>query len=201
VAPDKKGALEEGATIVFVDESGFSERPPVRRTWAPVGHTPVIRHHFNWKRLGAIGVIACKADGSDLRLLLDLRPGSIDKFVVADFVAKLRNEIAGPVVLIWDGLPAHRSIVVKDQVSQFDSWHIEFLPGYAPELNPVEYLWSVLKGKDLANFCSDSLEQIEQKIEQATCRISAEPDIIRGFLKASSLYNDGTLATSTRKSL
>ena len=172
----------------------------MHRTWAPKGVTPVIRHHFNWKKLGAIGTIACKADGSELRLLLHLEPGSIDKDVVAKFLVALHNEIAGPVVLIWDGLPAHRSNVVKDQVSRFGNWQIECFPGYAPELNPVEYFWSVLKGKDLANFCSDALWQIEQKIQQAACRISDEPDIIRGFLKASTLYNNSTLATSKDES-
>ncbi|MBI2843294.1 MAG: transposase [Armatimonadetes bacterium] len=199
VASDKKGAQDNGATIVFIDESGFSERPPVRGTWAPVGQTPVIRHHFNWKSLGAIGMIAQKCDGSDPRMLIDIEPGSINKDVLVKFLPELHREIEGPVTLLWDSLPGHRSNIVKDQVSQYKDWQIEFLPAYAPELNPVEYLWSALKGHDIANFCSDALWQVEQKISQAADRIGNEPDILRGFLKASTLYDDSTLATSKDK--
>ena len=200
MAPDKKGARSSGGTIVFIDESGFSERPPVRSTWAPVGQTPVIRHHFNWKSLGAIGVIAVGSDGGEPHLLMHLEPGSINKDVIVEFLPALRNEINGPVVLLWDRLPGHRSNIVKDQVGQYEDWQIEFFPGYAPELNPVEYLWSALKGKDIANFCSDALWQVEQKVRQAADRIGDEPHIIRGFLKASTLHDDSTLATSKDES-
>lgn len=196
MAPDKKGAQERGATIAFIDESGFSERPPVRTTWSPVGQTPVIRHHFNWKSLGAIGVIAIGPDGSDLRLFLDVVPGSINKEVLVEFLPRLRREIEGPVTLLWDSLPGHRSNIVKDQVSQYEDWQIEFFPGYAPELNPPEYLWSAIKGKDTANFCSDTLREVEQKVHEAAHRIGSEPDILRGFLKASTLYDESTLVTS-----
>ncbi len=200
MAPDKKGAEATGATIVFVDESGFSERPPVRSTWAPVGQTPVIRHRFNWKSLGAIGVIAVESDGSEPYLLMHLEPGSINKEVIVEFLPALRKQINGPVVMLWDRLPGHRSNIVKDQVGQYENWQMEFFPGYAPELNPVEYLWSALKGKDIANFCSDALWQVEHKVRQAADRIGDEPDIIRGFLKASTLYDDSTLATSKDES-
>lgn len=196
MAPDKKGAQNSRATIVFIDESGFSERPPVRTTWSPKGVTPEIHHHFNWKRLGAVGAIALSSDGSDPRLLMHLEPGSINKDVVVKFLVALKREIDGPVVIVWDGLPGHKSNIVKEQVSQYENWKIEFLPGYAPELNPVEYLWSALKGKDLANFCSDALWQVEQKICQAADRVGDEPGILRGFLKASTLYEDNTLVTS-----
>lgn len=122
-------------------------------------------------------------------MLIYLEPGSINKDVVAKLVAALHEELVGPIILIWDRLPAHKNTLVKDQVGHYKDWQIEHLPGYAPELNPVGYLWSILKGKDLANFCSNALWQIEEKIEQVTCRISSELDIIRELLKASSLYD------------
>ena len=200
LAPDKKGAEESGATLVFLDESGFSERPSVRRTWAPVGQTPIIRHHFNWKRLGAIGAIACKPDGSGARLLLHLEPGSIVKETIVEFLVALHQEIDGPVVLIWDGLPAHRSKIVKEHTDQQDWLTVERFPAYAPELNPVEYLWSSVKGKDVANLCSDALWQVEQKVRQAACRIESEPRIVKGSLLASKLYYERTLVRSCAES-
>lgn len=166
----------------------------MRKTWAPKGVTPVIRHHFNWKRLGSIGVIACKPDGSNRRLFIHLEPGSINKEIIVEFLLKLRQEIDGPVDLLWDGLPAHRSNVVKDHTDKNKDWlTVHRLPAYAPELNPVEYLWSSVKGKDVANLCSNALYQVEQKVQQAAERIDADQNIIGGFLIASTLYDDSIL--------
>jgi hypothetical protein len=53
----KKNAQRRGQTIVFVDESGLSERPHRVRTWAPRGQTPVLRFHFNWKTLSVMAGI------------------------------------------------------------------------------------------------------------------------------------------------
>jgi len=156
--------------------------------------TPVIRHHFNWKRLGAIGVIACEPDGSSSRLLIHLNPGSINKEIVVDFLGKLHKEIDGKVDLLWDGLPAHRSLVVKEHINANKDWlQVHRLPAYAPELNPVEYLWSSVKGKDVANFCSDALHEIEHRVRQAVRRIDAQQVTICGFLVASTLYDDSIL--------
>lgn len=166
----------------------------MRRTWSPKGVTPVIRHHFNWKRLGSIGVVACKPDGSERRLYIHLESGSINKETVVQFLVKLRQEMDGPVDLLWDGLPAHRSNVVKEHINQNKDWlEVHRLPAYAPELNPVEYLWSSVKGRDVANFCSDTLWQVEHKVRQAVKRIDAEQDTIGGFLIASTLYDDSIL--------
>ena len=55
-------AQREQRTIVFVDESGFSQRPARKRTWAPRGQTPILEFNFNWKRISAIaGVSFCPA--------------------------------------------------------------------------------------------------------------------------------------------
>lgn len=117
LARDKKGAQEDGARLAFLDESGFSERPPVRTTWSPKGVTPVIRHHFNWKRINAFGVITCRPDGSDPDLLLSWQEESIDAESVARFLTELKKQTEGTLILLWDGLPAHRSKVVKVHIN------------------------------------------------------------------------------------
>lgn len=161
----------------------------MRRTWSPQGVTPIIRHRFNWEKLNTIGSIACKPDGSDPRLLLHMQRTSINKHSIVEFIDALHKEIAGPVVLLWDGLPAHRSLVVKDHIEANRDWlTVERLPAYAPELNPVEYLWSTVKGKDTANLCSDSLGEIENKLQEARERIGDTAPILQGFLRASGLF-------------
>src|SRR3982750_687837 len=68
LAGDKKKAENEDRTIVFIDESGLSQRPHRRRTWAPRGQTPVLQFHFNWKTLSVIaGVTLVELLLPDLR--------------------------------------------------------------------------------------------------------------------------------------
>jgi hypothetical protein len=79
VAPDQGGALNRDAWLCFLDESGASLVPPVRRTWAPVGHTPVLRHRMRGrKRLSMAGVCCYRPDATDARLAFHLREGAYD---------------------------------------------------------------------------------------------------------------------------
>lgn len=200
MARAKKGAKERAATIVFVDESGFSQRPSVRRTWAPKGQTPILRHHFNWKRLHAIGAVVCQPDGAEARLLLHLQTETIKQEAIIAYLQALPLEVPGPLLLLWDGLAAHRSKAVQAHIQEQKEWlTVERLPAYAPELNPVEYLWSVLKGKDVANLCADNLAQIQDKLQTAKERIQ-QNNIAQGFLKASKLFTDRSNVTTKTES-
>lgn len=192
LATDKKGAQEQGAQLVFIDESGFSLRPSVRRTWAPRGQTPLIRRHFNWKRLSAIAALLCQPDGSLPQLLLAVQEDNFTGPTILSFLEGLGQQTQGPLVLLWDGLPAHRSRLVRDYLAQNSHWlQVERFPAYAPELNPVEYLWSCTKGKDMANLCPDTLEQVQTALERAGERIGNDVSLLGGLLQASSLFDQG----------
>jgi DDE superfamily endonuclease len=96
--------------IVFADESGFSLLPAVRATWAPRGHTPVLRHRFNWKRLSMAGALVYWPDASQAALVFPLRPGAYNDVRLIEFLTDLHTHLDGHrVLLIWDGLPSHRS--------------------------------------------------------------------------------------------
>src|ERR1700724_1704652 len=133
----KKKAKNQGRIIVFIDESGLSERPHRCRTWAPRGQTPVLQYHFNWKTLSAMAGVTW------WNFCFRLFPGAIKSPQVVEFLEHLLRHLPGKLLIIWDGLPSHRSHLVRDFVRQQRArlW-LEFLPAYAPELNPVEYLWS-----------------------------------------------------------
>jgi hypothetical protein len=133
----KKKAKNEGRTIVFIDESGLSQRPHRCRTWAPRGQTPVLQYHFNWKTLSAMAGVTW------WNFYFRVFPGSIRSPQVVEFLSHLLRHIPGRLLVVWDGLRSHRSRLVWDFVrEQRGRIWLEFLPAYAPELNPVEYLWS-----------------------------------------------------------
>ena len=83
-----------------------------------------------------------------------LYPGSIKKAQVLDFLQALVRHLRGPLLLVWDRLPGHRSRLVQDYIAGLQGWiHQEYLPAYAPELNPVEFIWAHWKQHELPNVC------------------------------------------------
>ena len=148
LASRKKRARRQNALIVFEDESGVSLLPSVRATWAPRGHTPVLRHRFNWKRLSLAGALAYEPDGSDAHLVFQLRPGAYNDQSLIEFLSEFNALKQRRVLLIWDGLPAHRSGRMHAWIADQRDWlTMEPLPGYAHDLNPVEQAWGSLKSK------------------------------------------------------
>lgn len=189
----EKNAARRRATIVFLDESGFSERPAVRRTWAPRGQTPVLIHrHRCWKRLSAIGALAyrprCRNRGPDARLYLGLHPDVVRSAQVIRFLRHLRRHIRGPIVLLWDGINTHRGQeTTRYLVSQQDQLRAHRLPAYAPELNPVEGLWAWLKGTSVPKLCTDGLGSIRQHVGRGRRQAAQRPGLLLGFLRKAGL--------------
>jgi transposase len=174
---------------VFEDESGVSLLPSVRATWAPRGHTPVLRHRFAWKRLSLAGALVYEPDGSDAHLVFQLRPGAYNGENLIDFLTDLHElEQQRIVLLIWDGLPAHRSRYMTDWIASQRSWlSVERLPGYAPELNPIEQVWGSLKSRELANLCSDTIGELAELAEDGLHRIGSDARLCFAFLRHTGL--------------
>ena len=86
-------------------------------------------------------------------------------------------------LLIWDGLPSHRSRRMRDWVASQRHWlSVEPLPGYAPELNPIEQVWGNLKSKELANLCSDTIGDVADIAEDGLDRIGSDASLCFAFL-------------------
>ena len=112
----------------------------------------MLRHRFSWKRLSLAGALAYEPDGSDAHLVFQLRPGAYNDETLIEFLSELNAVEQRRVLLIWDGLPSHRSRRMLEWVTSQRDWlRIEPLPGYAPDLNPIEHVWGNLKSSELAN--------------------------------------------------
>ncbi len=189
MAPAQKGAQRRGAWIVHLDESGFSQRPSIVRTWAPRGQTPILRMHFNWERLAVIGALAVAPDLSRVRTFLSFKPGGMDGSTVIAFLRSLRRHVHAPVLLVWDRLPAHIKRSTQDWIAGQRHWvELEWLPPYAPELNPVESLWAHLDATHLANFAPDDLAELKAQVRRGVRRVRRTDDLAFAFLKHSGLY-------------
>jgi transposase len=142
----------------------------------------VLQYHFNWKLLSAMAGITW------WRFYFRLFPGAIRGPQVIEFLTHLLAHLPGRLLVIWDGLPAHRSRLVQQWVAgQQDRLELERLPAYAPELNPVEYLWGYWKQHELPNFCPKNFAELSDHARRALRRMRRRPALVRSFWQQAQL--------------
>src|SRR5439155_11764431 len=156
---------------------GLTERPHRCRTWAPRGQTPVLQYHFNWNLLSAIAGITWWS------FYFRLFPGPIKGPQVVEFLMHLHRHLRGKLLVIWDGLPAHRSHLVKEYVrAQRGRITLEALPGYAPELNPGGVRLGLLEAPRTPEPVSEVVRRTQLPCPRSTPTHATTPDARRRLL-------------------
>ena len=163
--------------------------PLVRKTWAPRGETPIIKQRGrSHTKVSAMGSVALSPKARRVRVFFRLKPdGNFGAAECAEFIRQLEQNIKGPIILVWDRLRAHRSKKVEAQLKKSRRVEIELLPPYAPELNPVEYLWSYLKAVAMANFAPTELEELRAATKASICNMRRDRSLVRRIIKGSPL--------------
>ena len=157
LAGGKRTAADLGAWLIFEDESGQGLRPPKGRTWGRRGHTPVVKVTGSSNKRVSLAALIATRPGCGPRLIYrthrarrgDKRKGFTETDY-ARFLDGAHQQLGGPVVLVWDGLNTHTSRAMRELIAARPWLTVFQLPAYAPELNPVEPVWSNLK-RSLAN--------------------------------------------------
>src|SRR5206468_1200905 len=127
LASAKKNAARQGRLIVFIDESGVSERPTRVRTWGVKGETPIVQFQLNLHQLSLIAGMHFTG------MCFRLHEGTIAKAQVVEFLQALRAHFRRPLLILWDSSRPHRSNLVRDYVAATaGQLQLHFLPGYAP---------------------------------------------------------------------
>ncbi len=171
----EKGAQRSGATIAFADEAAFYLLPSVVRTWARVGHTPVLKTPTRYEHLSVASAIT-----SSGRLVTQIRSSTFDGEAIVGFLKHLLGQIPGKIVLVWDGARIHHCAQVKAFLKAGAAKRLRLirLPAYAPELNPDEGVWRWLK-RQLGNVCCRDFVELRYELGLAIQRLRCRPEIIR----------------------
>ena len=169
---------------MFLDESGLLMAPLVRRSWSLRGHTPVLTQRTRaHQKVSAIAALCIAPTRDRVALYFRMLPDTnVNGERVMDFLEHLQRQLRSPVVLIWDRFQAHLSKLLHECVDPHSA-HIAYLPPYAPELNPVEYLWAYLKTNPLANAPAFDLATLARRARCAARSVQHQPDLLRGFLR------------------
>jgi len=190
VAADKKGAKEQGRSIVFIDESGFMLEPLVRRTWAPSGARPVVRTWHKHDRLSVASALTVSAERGRAGLVFQISRHNFKGEDLYRFVQSVRRSVGQKVVLVWDRWQGHRSAAKKLRERLGEKVQVEWLPVCAPELNPVEQVWSHTKYGELANYAPDDLDELEDTLGQRLSHKRSMQQLLKGFFAAAELPLD-----------
>ena len=170
------------AILVFIDESGRSQRPHRCRTWAPRGQTPILQYNFNWKSLSVAAGLTL------LNFYFLIYAGTIKKEQVVDFLKALM--LYGSAVTDCVGSSAGTSQPAGPGLHcQFAGLDFHcYFPPYAPELNPVEYIWGYWKQHELPNVCPKDYWQLSEAARRTLRCMRRRPRLITAFWKQSSLW-------------
>ena len=164
----KQQACKEGRTLVFVDEAGFYLLPGKVRTYGPEALTPVIYERQTRDHLSVMGGLT-----TDGRIYTLVRQRALVGEDTVAFLDHVGREIGGPALVVWDRSPIHRRKLVGEYVEAVgaDALVVAFLPAYAPDLNPVEWLWRHLKQEEMKNLACLDLEALHEEFHLALGRI------------------------------
>jgi transposase len=175
--------------LVFIDESGVLLAPLVRRTLAPKGQTPILTHRAKQRdKVSLIAALTLSPRNQHLGLYFStLINDHFESTAVDWFVRQLLKHLRGPVIVIWDRGNMHRGPAIHQLQEDFPRLTLEFLPPYAPDLNPVEQVWTFLKWHRLSNFAPADTRELEHKAFDELFGVRKNQNRLRSFWQGSDL--------------
>jgi hypothetical protein len=171
--------------VLFIDETGLMLQPLVRRTWAPRGERPVMYCWDRRDRLSVIAGLTLSARRRHVGLYFAIHRRNVKTPEVEAFVRRVQRQVGRPLVVVMDRLPAHRSAARR--LAADGRFGIEWLPAYAPDLNPVEPAWSHTKYADLGNYVADDVVDLEVEADVSLHEAGRDQRLLRSFFHAARL--------------
>jgi hypothetical protein len=164
--------------------------PLVRRTLAPKGKTPtlVVRGRHRQKVSLIAGLTLSPRHSRRNLYFRSLTDGYFDQHSIAAFVRHLLRHLRGRVLLIWDNGKSHRGRAISKVLADHRRLEVEPLPPYAPQLNPVEWLWSHIKWSELSNVAPEDQHQLARMVRPILARLARSPQRLQGFWHGAKLH-------------
>lgn len=158
-------------------------QPARRRTWAPRGQTPVQKSWDRHDRLSVISAITIAPRQCRLGVYFRIQGHNIHADDVIAFVRQVHRHLRRNIILVLDRWSVHRAAVRRLEKVCCPWMQVEWLPAYAPELNPVEQIWSHTKYADLANYIPQDIEDLHSQVERSLTEKRYRPSLLRSFFK------------------
>ena len=160
-------------------------QPLVRRSWGPKGCPPLMYCWDRHDRLSVIGALSLSARRRRIGLYFAVHKTNVTAEEVEAFLRQVQRSLGRKLIVVMDRWSVHRK-AAKALFGDRRFW-IEWLPPYAPELNPVEYVWNHTKYGDLANLIPENLLDLELELDGSMNQARRRPELLRSFFHAATL--------------
>lgn len=176
-------ARRRGARIFFLDEAGIRSDPVLGRTWAPKGRTPEVPTSGQRQSINAISAVNARG-----AFWFQVFSGGLNKERFLQFLKAFLRGRRDPVLLVVDRHPSHRARLIREYVQSLRGrLELHFLPGYAPELNPDEFVWNHLKNQGVSKKPLRRGESLRARVQKDLQTIRRTPALVRSFFCAPSV--------------
>ena len=176
-------AKRQGAEILFWDESGFRADTVHGKTWGLRGQTPIVHRPGQRRSVSAAAAVSARGE-----FWFCTYPGGLNGELFVELLRQLMHRRSKPVFLVLDSLPAHKRAMVRDYVDSTDGrLSLHFLPGYAPDLDPDELVWSYVKRTGTARRPLQKREQLRERVDAQRAAVRADRKLVRSFFQAPSV--------------
>ena len=176
-------AKAQGAEVFFWDESGFRADTVHGKTWGVRGQTPVVQRPGQRQSISAASAVNAKG-----AFWFCTYEGALNAELFVELLQQMMWRRRKPVHLVLDSLPAHKKALVGKFVASTNGrLTLHFLPGYAPDLNPDELVWSHVKRTGMARRPLQQGEKLRDKIEEQLAKLQQLPRLVRSFFQAPSV--------------
>ena len=176
-------AKAQGAEIFFWDESGFRADTVHGKTWGVRGQTPVVQRPGQRQSISAASAVNAKG-----AFWFCTYEGALNAEFFVELLKQMMKYRKKPIHLVLDSLPAHKKAIVRDYVASTEGkLTFHFLPGYAPDLNPDELVWSHIKRTGTARRPLRKGEKLRDKIDEQLAKLQQMPRLVRSFFQAPSV--------------
>ena len=170
---------------MLLDETGLMLQPLVRRTWAPQGQTPVMYSWDRHDRLSVIAALSVSARARRIGLYFAIHEKNITAKEFEALLRRVQRSLGRKLIVVMDRWSVHRK--AAQLLFGDERFWIEWLPPYAPDLNPVEHVWNHTKYGDLANYVPDDVLDLEIELEMSIDQARERPELLRSFFHAAKL--------------
>jgi len=179
----RRRAKRVGAMIFFLDEAGFQSDAPLGRTYGLKGDTPVVRTSGQRQSINVISAVNARGE-----FWAATYTGKLNAVAFVAFLQNFMRGRRGKVFLVVDGHPAHKANIVKHYVQSLEGrLELHFLPPYAPDLNPDEFVWSYMKVNGVSKKPLKQNESMRQRVEEDLAAIQANRTLVQSFFRAESV--------------
>lgn len=179
----KTRAKRRGAEIFFLDEAGIRSDGPLQRTWGAKGQTPVVKTSGQRQSVNAISAVTARG-----AFWYSVYTGRLNATRFVECLKAFMRYRRRAVFLVLDGLPAHKARIVATYVQSLKGkLELHFLPGYAPDLNPDEFVWNHLRHHSTTKKPLLKNESLRSRVEHNLAAIKDSPSLVRSFFHAPSV--------------